>query len=241
MDAIMATAHRHGIRVMEDNAHGLFGRYRGQPLGTFGALATQSFHETKNLTCGEGGALVINDPALVERAEIIRDKGTDRSRFFRGEVDKYTWRDVGSSYQMSDILAAYLLAQLETWQNIQERRRVLWDRYYAELGAWASERGVVLPVVPRHCDQAYHMFYLLMPSLEARADLIRYLKAREIHAVFHYQPLHTSRMGKKFGGRPGDCPVTEDISGRLLRLPFFNTMADSDQERVLEAMMGWPV
>jgi dTDP-4-amino-4,6-dideoxygalactose transaminase len=236
MDVIGDIAAQHQIAVVEDNAHGLFGRYRGQYLGTFGALATQSFHETKNFTCGEGGALLINDPALVERAEIIREKGTNRSRFFRGMVDKYTWVDVGSSYLPSDALAAYLWAQFEARDDIQARRARLWGRYHTELAGWAEANGVRQPIIPPECDQAYHMYYLLLPSLEARTALIAHLRARGIWAVFHYLPLHLSDMGREFGGQPGDCPVTEDLSDRLLRLPFFNSMTPDEQTRVIEAI-----
>jgi dTDP-4-amino-4,6-dideoxygalactose transaminase len=236
MDVIGDLAAQHQIAVVEDNAHGLFGRYRGQYLGTFGALATQSFHETKNFTCGEGGALLINDPALVERAEIIREKGTNRSRFFRGMVDKYTWVDVGSSYLPSDALAAYLWAQFEARDDIQARRARLWGRYHTELAGWAEANGVRQPIIPPECDQAYHMYYLLLPSLEARTALIAHLRARGIWAVFHYLPLHLSDMGREFGGQPGDCPVTEDLSDRLLRLPFFNSMTPDEQTRVIEAI-----
>ena len=236
MDAILAIARRHGVPVVEDNAHGLFGRYKGRNLGTFGCMATQSFHETKNVTCGEGGALIVNDPRYVERAEIIREKGTDRSRFFRGEVDKYTWVDVGSSYLMSDVLAAFLYAQLEQWRELQARRRAVWEFYDHALADWAREQGVARPVVPAHCEQAYHMYYLLLPTPADRAAMIAHLKRRGILAVFHYVPLHLSEMGRKFGGRPGDCPVTEDVSGRLLRLPFFNTLTEADQARVVAAV-----
>lgn len=233
MDAILATAAQHGVPVVEDNAHGLFGKYRGRWLGTFGAFATQSFHETKNLTCGEGGALLINDTRFAERAEIIREKGTNRSRFFRGEVDKYTWVSLGSSYVMSDVLAAFLFAQLETWSIVQKRRRDVWHRYASGLGDWARERGVQLPWVPDHCEQAYHMFYLLLPSLEERQALITHLKSFGISSVFHYLPLHLSEFGRRAGGRTGDCPVTEKVSDRLLRLPFFNGLSVEDQERVI--------
>jgi dTDP-4-amino-4,6-dideoxygalactose transaminase len=233
MDAILEIAGRRGIQVVEDNAHGLFGRYRGKLLGTFGSLATQSFHETKNFTCGEGGALVINDPALVERAEIIREKGTNRSRFFRGLVDKYSWVDIGSSYLPSDILAAFLYAQLEAREQIQARRRQIWERYHSELVGWASENSVRLPIVPEHCEQSYHMFYLLLPSLQIRQALIEHLKRSGILSVFHYLPLHLSDMGLRFGGKAGDCPVTEKVSDRLLRLPFFNDMTESEQASVI--------
>ncbi len=168
MEAIGSIARQHGVRIVEDNAHGLLARYRGQYTGTFGALATQSFHETKNVHCGEGGALIINDPELVERALIIREKGTNRSQFFRGQVDKYTWVDIGSSYLPSDLLAAFLLAQLEGHAEIQRKRRRLWEFYQTSLAGWAQERGIRLPVVPGHCEQAYHMFYLILPSPEVR-------------------------------------------------------------------------
>jgi dTDP-4-amino-4,6-dideoxygalactose transaminase len=237
MDVIMEVASRHGVPVIEDNAHGLFGKYKGRWLGTFGCLATQSFHETKNITCGEGGALLINDPAYIERAEVIREKGTNRSRFFRGQVDKYSWVNVGSSYVVSDVLAAFLFAQLEVWQEIQARRRRIWETYNEGLSTWAAANDVRLPVVPSHCEQAYHMFYLVLPSFDARQCLIAHLKSEGILAVFHYQPLHLSEYGSRWGGRRGDCPVTEDISDRLLRLPFYNTLSDSDQTRVVDAIV----
>jgi len=239
MDAILATAAAHGIAVVEDNAHGFGGRYRGRPLGTLGWLGAQSFHETKNFSCGEGGALLVNRPEFVERAEIIREKGTNRSRFFRGEVDKYTWVDVGSSYVMGDILAAFLLAQLEELDDIQARRRRIWEYYSAGLRGLASSHGVGLPVVPAHCAQAFHMFYLLTRDGAERAALIRQLKAKDIHAVFHYVPLHSSAMGVRLGGRAGQCPVTEDISGRLLRLPFFNVLTGAEQDRVIAEIMAF--
>ena len=236
MDAILEIAGRHNIAVAEDNAHGLFGKYKGRYLGTFGALAAQSFHETKNFTCGEGGALLINDPALVERAEIIREKGTNRSRFFRGQVDKYTWVDVGSSYLPSDILAAFLLAQLEQREKIQNQRRKVWEFYQAHLQDWARSHAVSLPYIPPHCEQSYHMFYLLLPTLELRQGLIAHLRQRGIESVFHYLPLHLSDMGHRFGGQLGDCPVTEQVSDQLLRLPFHNALTEEDLSRVVEAI-----
>jgi dTDP-4-amino-4,6-dideoxygalactose transaminase len=239
MAAIGEIAGRHGIPVIEDNAHGLFGRYRGQWLGTFGALATQSFHETKNLTCGEGGALLLNDPAHVERAEILWEKGTDRSRFFRGQVDKYSWVDLGSSFLLSDLQAAYLCAQLEQWETIQQRRQTIWHAYSQALADWAATHGVGLPVVPDDCEQAYHMFYLLMPSLDSRQALIAHLKALGVMAVFHYLPLHVSVMGRRFGGRAGQCPVTEDISDRLVRLPFFYALTEAEQATVIAAIRSF--
>jgi dTDP-4-amino-4,6-dideoxygalactose transaminase len=237
MDAICEIAARYGIAVVEDNAHGLFGKYKDRYLGTFGAFATQSFHETKNFACGEGGALIINDPQYIERAEIIREKGTNRSRFFRGQVDKYTWVDIGSSFLPSDILAAFLYAQLEARDEIQGKRQRIWDYYYEHLQEWACQNGIRLPIVPDYCEQSYHMFYLLLPSLDDRQALIEHLKARGILSVFHYLPLHLSDMGRKFGGREGDCPVTEMVSDRLLRLPFYYDFSEADQTRVVEAML----
>jgi dTDP-4-amino-4,6-dideoxygalactose transaminase len=236
MDTILAIARQYRISIIEDNAHGLFGKYKQRWLGTFGALATQSFHETKNITCGEGGALVVNDPAFIERAEVMREKGTDRSRFFRGLVDKYSWVDIGSSYVMSDVLAAFLYGQLEVWRQIQEKRRRIWQRYHAELRDWASARDIGCPVLPDGCEQAYHMYYLILPSLQIRQALIAFLKARGIMAVFHYLPLHLSPMGQRLGGRPGACPVSENMSDRLLRLPFFNSLDPESQGRVIDAI-----
>lgn len=236
MNTIMEIANHHGIPVIEDNAHGLYGKYRGQNLGTIGIMATQSFHETKNFQCGEGGALLINDRQYIERAEIIREKGTNRSRFFRGQVDKYTWVDIGSSYLPSDILAAFLYAQLEARDTIQSKRQQLWERYHQALPEWADKNGVTLPTIPLECEQSYHMYYILLPSLDARNALVQHLAEREILAVFHYLPLHLSEYGMQFGGQVGDCPVTEDISDRLLRLPFFNGMSDQDQTDVITAL-----
>ncbi len=241
MDAIMEIANRHHLPVVEDNAHGLFGKYKGRYLGTFGALATQSFHETKNFTSGEGGALLINDPKFIEDAEILREKGTDRSRFFRGQVDKYTWVNVGSSYLPSELLAAYLFAQLEVSEQIQSSRQRIWETYYRELGAWAEENNVHMPFVPAHCEQTYHMFYVLFPNLEKRQAAIAHLKERGVQAVFHYLPLHLSPMGEKYGGKAGDCAVTERISDQLLRLPFYTNMTGEEQTRVIEALKEFSV
>ena len=236
MDAIMEIANRHQIPVVEDNAHGLFARYKGKYLGTFGVLATQSFHETKNFTSGEGGALLINDPRYIEDAEILREKGTDRSRFFRGQVDKYTWINVGSSYLPSDMLAGFLLAQLEEREQVQSSRQRVWETYYKELGDWAEENHVQLPFVPAHCEQPYHMFYLLFPDLARRTAAIAHLKEHGVQAVFHYLPLHLSPMGQKNGGKPGDCEVTERVSDQLLRLPFYTGMTDEEQRHVINVL-----
>jgi dTDP-4-amino-4,6-dideoxygalactose transaminase len=236
MDATVEIAERAGARVIEDNAHGLFGSWRGKALGTFGHLATQSFHETKNFSCGEGGALVVRDESLAPRAEILREKGTNRSRFLRGQVDKYTWVDIGSSYVLADVLGAILLAQLEERVAIQQRRRRAWERYEKELAAWASARDVRLPVVPSHCEQTFHMFYLLLPDIERRTAFIKHLDARGVKAVFHYVPLHLSPMGARFGGRAGDCPVTERVSDQLVRLPLYADLTEEDQTKVIEAV-----
>jgi len=237
MDEILRISKRHRIPVVEDNAHGLFARYNGKYTGTFGVLATQSFHETKNFTCGEGGALLVNDPELSERALVLREKGTNRNRFFRGQVDKYTWVDIGSSYVPSDLLAAFLKAQLEAREQIQCKRRGVWQYYWHSLEAWAQRRGVRLPIVPKECEQSYHMFYLLMPSLDQRQALISHLKERGILSVFHYVPLHLSEMGLKWGSGKEDCPVTVDVSERLLRVPFYNDLSEDEQSAVVEAII----
>ena len=240
MDTILEIANRHGIPLVEDNAHGLFGQYQGHSLGAFGCLATLSFHETKNITCGEGGALLINNEKFIERAEIIREKGTNRAQFFRGQVDKYSWVDLGSSYVMSDILAAFLYGQLEKWQEIQKKRKKIWKRYNEELSDWAEQNGVRQPVVPEHCDQAYHMYYLLMPSIQCRSEFIAQLKDKGVMAVFHYLPLNSSnfalQMAEK-GWQKFKCPVTEDVADRLVRLPFYSNMGHDDQTRVIEVIL----
>jgi len=240
MDPIIDIATRYNIAVVEDNAHGLFGKYKGKYLGTFGSMASQSFHETKNFTSGEGGALLINDPVLVERAEIIREKGTNRSRFFRGQVDKYTWVDIGSSYLPSDILAAFLFAQLEQREKIQLHRKRVWEMYHAGLKDWADAHDVQLPCVPDHCEQSYHMFYMLLPALELRQNFIAYLRERGVYSVFHYLPLHLSEMGQSFGGKIGDCPVTERVSDQLIRLPFYNSLTSAEQEQVIDLIQEFP-
>jgi dTDP-4-amino-4,6-dideoxygalactose transaminase len=236
MDAIVDLASAHGVAIVEDNAHGLFGSYRGRALGGFGALAALSFHETKNFTCGEGGALLIQDESLMNRAEVVREKGTDRSRFFRGEVDKYGWVDLGSSYLPSDLLAAVLHSQLERRDEIQGKRRRLWDRYWNALGGWAEERRVRLPYVPAHVDHPAHMFHLLMPTPDARDALLAHLRARGILSVFHYLPLHSTAFASRIGARTSGCPVADDISARIARLPFFTQMTDAEHDYVLSAL-----
>jgi len=242
MASISKQAAARGIAVVEDNAHGLFARYNGRLLGTFGSLAALSFHETKNFHCGEAGALLINDPGLIERAEILREKGTNRAAFFRGQTDKYTWVDVGSSYLPSDLLAAFLCAQLEARETVIAKRERVWSFYWDHLKEWADSHGVRLPCVPPSCRQSFHMFYLILPSLEIREAMIAHLKARGILSVFHYVPLHLSRMGQQFGGRQGMCPVAEDLSQRLLRLPFYNDLTEQEQSEVVtavQAFQGW--
>jgi len=236
MHAIGELASAHGLPVVEDNAHGLFGTYQGRNLGTFGALATQSFHETKNISCGEGGALLINDLRLIERAEIIREKGTNRSQFFRGQTDKYSWLDIGSSFVPSDMLAGFLLGQLEARAQIQARRHAIWSRYQAQLTALSDRHGIGLPYVPADCEHPAHCFYLMLRSTEQRQQLIDHLKAEGILAVFHYLPLHLSVMGQRFGGHAGQCPVTERVSGCLLRLPFYNSLSEAEQGEVIAAI-----
>ncbi len=239
MDDICSLSQKHNIAVIEDNAHGLFGKYKNKSLGSFGVLAAQSFHETKNFSCGEGGALLINEMDFFQRAEIIREKGTNRSRFFRGEVDKYTWVDIGSSYLPSDVLAAFLFAQLEARNIIQAKRQNIWETYHRELKSWAEKKSIGLPHVPEYCEQPYHLYYLILPSLEARNSLIKHLKENSILSTFHYMPLHLSDMGKKYGYESGDLPVTETISDRLLRLPFYNDLSEDEQASVIEAVLDW--
>lgn len=236
MDRILEIAENCQIAVIEDNAHGLFGKYKQKYLGTLGGMATLSFHETKNFTCGEGGALIINESKYIERAEIIREKGTDRSRFFRGEVDKYTWVDIGSSFLPSDILAAFLWAQLESRESIQAKRKWIWNFYQSHLQEWAAVEGIRLPVVPPGCEQPYHMYYLILRSARDREALMDYLRKRGISTVFHYVPLHQSKMGRKFGYGDGDFPVTERVSDRIVRLPFHNHLTEDDVSYVVRAL-----
>lgn len=242
MDAINDIAARHDLTVIEDNAHGLGGSYRGRPLGSLGAMATQSFHVTKNVQCGEGGALVLNDAALVERAEIIREKGTNRSQFFRGMVDKYRWVDIGSSYLPSDLLAAVLTAQLEEFDAIQAQRQAVWSAYDTRLANWAGEQGILRPTVPVDHEQPAHLYYLLMPDLAHQQGLIAHLKERGVQATFHYVPLHNAPAGARYGRvAPGGCPVTEDVSVRLVRLPLFAGMTQAELDRIIDAVQEYRV
>jgi len=239
MDALIKIAGRHGLVLIEDNAHGLFAKYKSQYLGTLGALATQSFHETKNLTCGEGGALLINDASLVERAETLREKGTNRSKFLRGQVDKYTWVDIGSSWVLSDLLAAILWGQLQRADEINLLRVEIWNRYHSQLAMWAAKHGVITPVIPDGCEHVGHVYHLRFTNVGQRTRFIDHMKSRSIMCVFHYQPLHLSPVGRRFGGFAGQCPVSEHAGECLVRLPLFNTLSESDQDRVIEAVLDF--
>lgn len=236
MEAIVDLARDRSIAVVEDNAHGLFGKYKGQHLGTFGCMSAQSFHETKSFTCGEGGALLMNDEKFVARAEIIREKGTNRARFYRGEVDKYTWVDLGSSYAPSEILAAFLTAQLEARTKIQNERERVWNYYAGHLREWARRNEVQLPSAPAHVEHPSHMFFILLKTGEQRKRLIAHLEKADVESAFHYVPLHLSKMGGAFGGKEGDCPVSESVSERLLRLPFYNDLTNQELEQVVAAV-----
>ena len=230
-------ADRPDVAVIEDNAHGLFGSYQGKPLGSLGRFATQSFHETKNLVCGEGGALLLNEPRDVDRARVLYDKGTNRRAFVMGQVDKYSWKDTGSSFGLSDTLAAYLLAQLEQRDSIQGRRRALWEKYAQALAPHAERLGYTLAVVPADREQTYHMFYLLMSDNRVRTGVLTGMREENVQPTFHYVPLHSSEAGRMFAARPTECPVTDDISGRLIRLPFYNTITPDDSDRVVETFL----
>jgi dTDP-4-amino-4,6-dideoxygalactose transaminase len=239
MDTIMDIANRHGLWVVEDAAQGVHARYKGRWLGTLGHLGCYSFHETKNISCGEGGALVINDSAMEIRAEILREKGTNRSQFARGEVDKYTWVDVGSSYVPSDMLAAFLVGQIENMEKVTRRRGEIFHRY-ADILAPLVERGLIsLPALPEHCSTNYHMFYLLTSGIEERTALIEHLHAAGILAVFHYVPLHSSPFAESLGLPQRHLPKTEELSARLLRLPMYFDLRDEEVEEVAHAVLDF--
>ncbi len=239
MDAVMRIAAKHDLLVVEDAAQGVDATYKGKYLGTIGHLGAYSFHETKNFICGEGGALVINDERFIERAEVIREKGTNRSKFFRGEVDKYSWIDIGSSYLPSELVAAFLYAQLEESDAIVNKRWKIHD-YYAETLQPIQERGLVkLPYTPPECRHNAHMFYLVMRNREERDGFIRHLNDRNIHAVFHYLPLHSSPMGLRMGYKPGDLPVTEDVCARVVRLPCYFELSKDEQNRVVDGVKSF--
>ena len=230
-------ADRPDVALVEDAAHGLFGRWRGEPLGSLGRFASLSFHETKNFVCGEGGALLLNDSSDLPRARVHYDKGTDRQAFFLGQVDKYSWRDTGSSFGLSDTLAAYLLGQLEQAESIQARRRDVFEGYQKALAGDAAELGYRLPVIPDDCDPAYHLFYVLMPDHDTRTRVMATMREDGIQTTFHYVPLHDSDGGRRFSAREVECPVTTDLSGRLVRLPFFNGLTEEEQGRVVDSFL----
>jgi dTDP-4-amino-4,6-dideoxygalactose transaminase len=233
MDCIMQIARARGLKVIEDAAQGVNAFHDGRALGSIGDLGAFSFHETKNFICGEGGALCVNDPGLFERAEILRDKGTNRKQFFRGQVDKYTWVDIGSSYVPSEICSAFLYAQLEMMDEITEVRRRRFEFYRQQLGPLEADGLLRLPRVPADCGSNHHLFYIILPSQAARDALIEHLHRNQILAVFHYVPLHSSPMGRQYGYREGDLPVTEDLSRRLLRLPLYHEITEQEQTRVV--------
>lgn len=236
MDPIMDIARRHHLCVVEDAAQGVNAKYKDKFLGTIGDLAAYSFHETKNFICGEGGALVINNEKFIERAEIIREKGTNRSKFFRGQVDKYTWVDIGSSYLPSDLLAAFLYAQLENMEELTARRGKLFDRYYKALIPLVNDGKMRLPFVSSECQSNSHLFYIILEDERTRDALMDYLKSKDILGVFHYVPLHLSPVGRSMGYQDGQLPVTESMSGRLLRLPFYYELTTEEQEEVVNAI-----
>ncbi|WP_191280244.1 dTDP-4-amino-4,6-dideoxygalactose transaminase [Nocardioides flavus (ex Wang et al. 2016)] len=225
------------VRLVEDNAHGLFGAWRDEPLGSLGRYATLSFHETKNFVCGEGGALVLNDPDDVERARVLYDKGTNRHAFMLGQVDKYTWKDTGSSFGLSDVLAAYLLGQLEQREVVQGRRRRLHEHYAASLAPLAEELQFEVMRVPEDRSPAHHMYYVLLPHRDRRNDVLELMRKAGVQATFHYQPLHASVAGREFAVRPTECPVSQDVSDRLLRLPFHNELSAADLDRTVDAFV----
>ena len=235
MDAIMEIAQRRGLIVIEDAAQAVQSRYDGRPLGTFGALGAFSFHETKNIIAGEGGALLVNDPGYIDRAEIIREKGTDRSRFFRGQVDKYTWCDVGSSFLPGEITAAFLCAQMEQADTITKRRLEIWDRYRRGLADLERRECIRLPVIPPRCTHNGHMFYVLLRDLAERGRFIEHLKQRDVHGVFHYVPLHSSPAGIRLGRAQGPLAHTVELSERIVRLPLWLGL-EPRQDEVIAAV-----
>lgn len=239
MDTIMDIAKRHNLVVVEDAAQGVNAFYKGRALGSIGDYGCFSFHETKNYSMGEGGAILINRPEQIEDAEIIREKGTDRSRFFRGQVDKYTWVNIGSSFLPSDINAAYLMAQLEMADEINENRLQSWTRYNEGLQDLAQEGVIELPYIPEECTHNAHMFYIKTKDMEERKALISYLKERDIAAVFHYVPLHSAPAGLRFGRFHGEDRYTIKESERLLRLPMYYNLSESDQQKVIDAVHGF--
>ena len=235
LDAMLEIAARHGLMVIEDAAQGICARWRGRPLGSFGALAALSFHETKNITCGEGGALLVNDRDLVARAEIVREKGTNRRAFMEGLVDKYTWVDLGSSYVPGEIGAGFLRAQMEHAWDITRRRLALWDAYHAAFAGLEASGLARRPRVPAHCEHNAHLYYLLVRDAETRTRFVRSMAAEGIGAIFHYVPLHSSPGGRRFGRADAELPVTDRVASTLVRLPLFLGL-EPDQPRVVETV-----
>jgi dTDP-4-amino-4,6-dideoxygalactose transaminase len=235
MDFIRGIAERNDLTVIEDAAQGIMSTYRGQPLGSLGHLGAYSFHETKNIVCGEGGALLVNDPAMAARAEIIREKGTNRSQFYRGQVDKYTWVDIGSSYLPGEMVAAYLAAQLEQAREITSMRLSLWNRYHEAFAPLERDGRLRRPVVSEDCEHNAHMYYLLLRNLDERTAFIDHMKENAIQCVFHYVPLHSAPYGTKVGRTSGAMPVTNDVADRLVRLPLWVGLEDH-LDRIIEAV-----
>lgn len=238
-DRFQHLAQKHGLTLIEDNAHGLGATFKGRQLGSFGAISTLSFHETKNITCGEGGAIVINDPSLVERAEILREKGTDRSRFLRGQVDKYSWIDTGSSWVLSDLLAGLLTGQLERISDINQRRLDIWNSYNGALRQWAMKLDISTPTVPPEAKHTGHMYYLKLPTMNLRDQFIEYMKLRGVTTVFHYQSLHNSRVGMLLGEDKRQCLNSDQASETLVRLPLFSSLDDSQLEYIIDSCAGF--
>ncbi len=239
MDKIVQIARNYNLILIEDAAHAIEAKYKDSYLGSIGNLGCYSFHETKNVICGEGGALLLNDESFFERAEIIREKGTNRSKFFRGEVDKYSWVDIGSSFLPSEVLSAFLYAQFEKIYNINKKRSYIWNHYYENLEIFQKKGLLRLPVIPDNCTHNSHIFYILLNDLKTRNDLMDHFKRSNIIAVFHFLPLHLSPMGAKLGYRPGDFPVTEDVSDRILRLPLFYDLNKEDLDRIIKVIKSF--
>ena len=238
-DRFAELAASHGLFLVEDNAHGLTGRYKGEPLGTFGAWSILSFDSAKNVSCGEGGALVVNDDSLAERAQILLDKGTNRAAFRRGDVSQYTWVDLGSNWGLAEPLAAMLVAQFERIDDIQRARHACWQRYETELSTWADAYSVALPEVPADCEHTAHLFSMVLPTKSSRDALVAHLATRGVQAAFHYQALHLSAVGQRFGGTRGQCPVAEDVADTLVRIPIHNSLTEEEQTRVIDSLVSF--
>ncbi len=239
MDTLLAIAQQHALSVVEDSAQGVMACYKGRPLGSLGHLGAYSFHETKNVISGEGGALLVNDPQYVDRAEVLREKGTDRSRFFRGEIDKYTWQDIGSSFLPGELIAAFLWAQLEEAESVTQGRLRSWQIYHDLLAPLEDQARLRRPIVPAECSHNAHMYYILLPDTPTRDGLMHELRGRGIYAVFHYVPLHSSPAGRRLGRTPQELPVTDSVAGRLLRLPLWSGISVDEQATVVSAIADY--